>query len=119
MPTTQFIRKGQIIFREGTPSDFAFIIENGKFEVSRKKLSGKIEILDILDKNDIFGEMGIIDGHPRLATVRALEDGKVTLFGKEDFNNMFRKNPKALMPIIRTLTARLRRYTKRERTLTR
>ena len=119
MSATQFIKKGQIIFREGAMSDFAFIIVNGKFEVSRKKLSGKTEVLDVLDKNDIFGEMGVIDGHPRLATVTALENGKVTLFGKEDLNNMFRKNPNALMPIIKTLSSRLRRYTKRGRTLTR
>ena len=119
MSATQFIRKGQVILREGSPSDFAFIIENGKFEVSRKKLSGKIEVLDVLDKNDIFGEMGIIDGQPRLATVTALENGKLTLFDKEDFNNMFHKNPKALMPIMRTLSRRLRRYTKRERALIR
>ena len=118
MALTQFIRKGQVIFREGTASDFAFIIENGKFEVTRKKLSGKIEVLDVLDKDDIFGEMGVIDSSPRLATVTALENGKVTLFGKEDFDNMFHKNPKALMPIIKTLSERLRRYTKRERTLT-
>ena len=119
MPATQFIRKGQVIFREGAKSDFAFIIENGKFEVSRKKLSGKTEVLDILDKNDIFGEMGIIDGHPRLATVVALESGKVTLFDKEDLDKMFQKNPRALMPIMKTLAGRLRRYTKRERILTR
>ena len=119
MSATQFISKGQVIFREGAKSDFAFIIENGKFEVSRKKLSGKIEVLDILDKNAIFGEMGIIDGHPRLATVTALENGKVTLFSKEDMNNMCRRNPRALMPIIKALSERLRRYTKRERTLTR
>ena len=119
MSATQFIRKGQVIFREGAKSDFAFIIENGKFEVSRKKLSGKIEVLDILDKNAIFGEMGIIDGHPRLATVTALENGKVTLFSKEDMNNMCSRNPRALMPIIKTLSERLRRYTKRERTLSR
>ena len=119
MSATQFISKGQVIFREGAKSDFAFIIENGKFEVSRKKLSGKIEVLDILDKNAIFGEMGIIDGHPRLATVTALENGKVTLFSIEDMNNMCRRNPRALLPIIKTLSERLRRYTKRERTLTR
>ena len=101
MSATQFIRKGQVMFREGAKSDFAFIIENGKFEVTRKKLSGKTEVLDILDKNGIFGEMGIIDGHPRLATVTALENGKVILFGKDDLNNMCRRNPKALMPIIK------------------
>ena len=107
------------MFREGANSDFAFIIEKGKFEVSRKKLSGKIEVLDILDKNSIFGEMGIIDGHPRLATVTALENGKVILFDKDDLNNMVHKNPKALMPILKTLSERLRRYTKRDRILTR
>ena len=97
MLVTQFITKGQVIFREGAKSDFAFIIEAGKFEVSRKKLSGNREILDVLDKNDIFGEMGIIDDNPRLATVTALENGKVTLFGKEELDNMFHKNPKALV----------------------
>ena len=115
MSATQFICKGQVMFREGAKSDFAFIIENGKFEVSRKKLSGKIEVLDVLDKNDIFGEIGMIDGGPRSATVTALANSRVTMLSRNELDAMARKNPNAWFPIVKAMSARLRRATTKEK----
>lgn len=115
MTATQYMKKGQIVFHEGSRSDFAFIIENGQVEVSRKRRDGNIEVIDILGRNDIFGEIGMIDGGPRSATVTALENSKVTMISREDLNIMARKDPNAWFPIIKALSARLRRTATKEK----
>ena len=113
MTATQYMKKGQVIFREGNQSDFAFIIENGQIEVSRKRPDGNVEVLDILGKNEIFGEIGMIDGGPRSATATALENSKVTMISRGDLNTMSKKDPKAWLPIVKAMSARLRRSTSR------
>ncbi len=115
MTATQYMKKGQIILKEGNRSDFAFIIVNGQVEVSRKRRDGNVEVIDILGQNDIFGEMGMIDGRPRSATVTALENSKVTMISREDLNIMTRKDPNAWFPIVKAMSARLRRSTPREK----
>ena len=115
MPATQYMKKGQVIFHEGSRSDFAFIIEDGQVEVSRRRKDGNIEVLDILGRNEIFGEMGMVDGGPRSATITALENSKVTMISREVLNAMTRKDPKAWFPIVKAMSARLRRSTTKEK----
>lgn len=115
MTATQYMKKGQIVFNEGSRSDFAFIIEDGQVEVSRKRKDGNIEVVDILGRNDIFGEMGMIDGGPRSATVTAIENSKVTMISRADLNEMTRKDPKAWFPIVKAMSARLRRSASKEK----
>ena len=115
MTATQYMKKGQVVFQEGSRSDFAFIIENGQVEVSRRRKDGNVEVLDILGQNEIFGEMGMVDGGPRTATITALENSKVTMISREDLNLMTRKDPKAWFPIVKAMSARLRRSTTKEK----
>jgi len=109
------MKKGQVVFREGSRSDYAFIIENGQVEVSRRRKDGNIEVVDILGRNDIFGEIGMVDGGPRSATVTALENSKVTMISRSDLNMMTRKDPQAWFPIVKAMSARLRRSTTKEK----
>jgi len=94
MTATQYMKKGQVVFHEGSRSDFAFIIENGQVEVSRRRKDGNVEVLDILGRNEIFGAMGMVDGGPRTATITALENSKVTMITREDLNLMRRSTTK-------------------------
>lgn len=114
MTMTQEIKKGTVVYAEGNFSDTACIIESGSFEVTKKTLGGGIKTIGVLKRNDIFGEMGILDGLPRSATVTALEDSKVTIISKEDFETLSRRNPNALIPILKVMSMRLRRALKKE-----
>lgn len=107
MKTINF-KKGEDIIHEGTLSDCAYIIEKGSVEVSKKRPNGQKQVLGILKENDIFGEMGLIDGLPRSATVSALEDCSISVLSQETFNNLAHHNPESLMPILKVLAKRLR-----------
>ena len=92
-------KKGEDIIEEGKLGDCAYILEKGSVEVSKLSPRGVKQILGVLAKSEIFGEMGLIDGLPRSATVTALEDCVVCIFTKETFNNLADHNPATLIPI--------------------
>ena len=89
-------------------SDCAYIIESGRVQVSKTLSNGEEQVIGILEENDIFGEMSLIDSLPRSATVLALEDCTISVMTQETFNNLAQHNPEALMPILKVLAKRLR-----------
>ena len=101
------LKKGEVIFHEGNPSDCAYIIGVGSIEILESSPGGQ-KVLGILEDNEIFGEMGLIDGLPRSATARALKDSVVYVLTPETFDNLVHKNPESLLPIMKILTSRLR-----------
>lgn len=100
--------KGEVIIEEGSLTGGAYIIESGSVAVSKKLPNGESQTISILIRNDIFGEMSLIDQLPRSATVRALEESCISVMTPDTFNSLAKKNPKALMPILKVLAKRLR-----------
>lgn len=105
-------KKGQPIISEGERSDCAYIIEFGSAEVCKLLPNGEQQFLGVLAQGDIFGELGLIDGLPRSATVRALDGCRIRKLSQETFVSLAKQNPKALMPILKILTNRLRQTLK-------
>ena len=100
--------EGEIIIREGDLGDCAYILESGKAKVLKKLPNGDQQVVGVLAANAIFGELGLIDRLPRSATVKALENCKVSILTQRTFNTLAKSCPKALMPILKVLTTRLR-----------
>ena len=101
------LKKGETIFSQGSHSDCAFIINSGSVEISESTLEGQ-KVIGQLTENEIFGEMGLIDGKPRSATARALEDSVVFKMTQVSFDKLAREKPEALLPILKVLSSRLR-----------
>ncbi len=100
--------KGETIIREGDLSDCAYILESGRAEVLKNSTNGENQVVGILTENDIFGELGLIDGFPRSASVKALETCRVSILTQQAFNSLARNNPQALMPVLKIMANRLR-----------
>ncbi len=101
------LKKGDVIFHEGNPSEDAYIVGHGSIEILENTAEGQ-KVLGVLGENEIFGEMGLIDGLPRSATARAREDSVVYILTPKTFDNMVQENPEALLPILKILIGRLR-----------
>ena len=110
MKNQKWVKKGSALVNEGNFSDAAFIIDQGTFEIAigSKDSENAGWVLCTLSKNEIFGELGLIDGLPRSATVTALEDSQISILSKEDFLSMSAHKPKTLLPLLKILTQRLR-----------
>jgi CRP-like cAMP-binding protein len=107
MNLSKNLKKGEIIFHEGSLSDCAYIIGSGSIEILTNTPEGQ-KVLGTLGENEIFGEMGLIDGLPRSATARASAVSVVYTLSPETFKQLVHKKPKALLPIMKILTSRLR-----------
>lgn len=66
-------KAGDIIFKEGYPSDHAYIIVSGKVEIFQER-EGKKQNLATLCAGEMFGEYGVLDDKPRSASAGAVED---------------------------------------------
>lgn len=101
-------RKGQVILREGETGQCGFIVKKGSLEVSRKTEHGKV-VLSILNEHDILGENALFDNVTRSATVTALADGELMVFGKRDMLSMARQSPVELFMIMDSMSSKLDR----------
>lgn len=97
---------GKTIFRQGDPGDAAYLIIDGEADVVLEGPAGPITVAT-LGANDIVGEMAILSGAPRNATVRA--KGRLTALkiAKEPFLRMVREFPSMAVSIMLELAHRL------------
>ncbi|NMB83074.1 MAG: Crp/Fnr family transcriptional regulator, partial [Ignavibacteria bacterium] len=83
-------------------------IVSGKVKVARTSTDGREVILTILSESDFFGEMAILDGQTRSATVVAIEDSELFLIQRNDFINLLKEYPEVAISLLQELTKRLR-----------
>jgi len=82
--------KAEILFKAGDPGDALYIIARGKVEVLTDGLRGAEPggAIAQLGQGHAFGEMSLLSGGPRTATIRALEDTDLLKIGKNDFDRL-------------------------------
>ncbi len=107
METTKAFNSGEIVIAEGTKGTSAFVILSGNAEVI-KRWGDREVVIAILGEGQVFGEMGLIEDHPRSATVKASSELKVRLIDRDHFNELLRTKPSVLIPILKSLFERLR-----------
>ncbi len=100
--------KDSVILMEDEDGLTMFFIIEGKVKVTRTSSDGKEVILTVLGHSEFFGEMAILDGMSRSATVIALEDSKLFIIHRNDFLELLKKHPEISIPLLQELTSRLR-----------
>ena len=78
---------GQTIIREGERSDAFFIVVHGRLGVYQT-IDGEERQVNELRKGDFFGEIGLLTGQPRLATIRAIEPSEVLRLDRDAFQEL-------------------------------
>lgn len=105
--------KHNVVFNEGTRGDAAYILTEGRIEISGI-IEGHKKVFAILKPISIFGEMALfLDDNTRTATAIALEDSKVIVVTKDDLDEYMRDSPKVISSIITVLVSRLKSTTKK------
>jgi small-conductance mechanosensitive channel/CRP-like cAMP-binding protein len=89
--------QGEVVVREGDQGDSFYVIERGAAEVT---LRGRAErTLDDLGAGSFFGEMSLLAGEPRTATVSAATDLDVLVVDREAFRDIISADPALLGPL--------------------
>jgi signal transduction histidine kinase len=101
------LQAGQVLMEEGDPGDSLYIAMEGQFEISKR--SGERDVVIAgCGAGDVIGEMSLLEGSPRTATVRAAGDARLVKISRETFTQLLERSPSASLSMLRTVTARLR-----------
>jgi len=99
---------GEILWREGDPSDFVAFLEEGELEVIGSSGEGTI-VFTLLKAGEVLGEMSCLDGAPHSATVRARGQVRYRHLGRAEFLAWIRSDPERMQSILLKQSERLRR----------
>jgi CRP-like cAMP-binding protein len=106
------VKKGDIVLREGDPSDYLYYISSGTYEVLHNN-----QPVGTLTPQDIFmGEMSFLLNQRRSATIKATSAGKLILLTQETFVNVIREYPYYGIFLSKLLAKRLVRSNKQTAT---
>ena len=105
--TGRHFAEGQILFREGDPSDGVFRLFRGSVEVVRE-LDGDLILLGTVGAGQFIGEMGVVENQPRSATVRAASEVEAEFLSPTEFLDQIAGSPRAARELIQRLSQRLR-----------
>jgi CRP-like cAMP-binding protein len=101
--------KGEVILMEEESGSALFVIIYGEVKVVRVGEDGREVILGILGPSDIFGEMALLDGEARSASVIAMDNAELFVIHRKDFLSLLHEYPSIAISLLRHLTLRLRR----------
>ena len=108
MTTLSNFKKGDVLFRQGDDSDHVLRVRSGELEVIRENDRASFTLGHVRE-DEWLGEMGVIEGLPRSATVLATADGTVEILSAQEFLDRVSHDPALARELILRLSIRLRK----------
>jgi CRP/FNR family transcriptional regulator, cyclic AMP receptor protein len=105
--------KGARVFHEGDESDACYIIRSGEVRVTREHSDGRAIALATLGPGEIVGELAMLDGEVRSASVEALSDVDLLAVSARDMRGLLERNPDITAKLVVALTRRVRETNER------
>jgi CRP/FNR family cyclic AMP-dependent transcriptional regulator len=99
---------GGVLFEKGEPGQLMYVVKSGNLQI----LDGNY-VYETVSAGGIVGEMAVVDGSPRSATVRAVEPTIVIPIDEHRFLFMVQQTPFFALRVMRVMTARLRAMNER------
>ncbi|MFT5405830.1 MAG: CRP-like cAMP-binding protein [Verrucomicrobiales bacterium] len=107
---TEHFEPGDRITEEATPGDCIYVITRGSVAVTKRKPNGAgSTLLDRLSRGATFGEMGLLEGGERSASVTAVEDAETLVLTDQAFRDVFAFRPETYRMIMGNLACDLSR----------
>jgi CRP-like cAMP-binding protein len=97
------VYEGDTVFEQGDEGESLYLVCSGRLGVRVGE-----RLVAELERNACVGEMSLISGKPRSATVEALEEGRLLRIGSEDFGSLLSNEPEIALALLKTLAQRLR-----------
>lgn len=101
--------KGDVVFHKTDLSTDLYIVNAGKFKAVLSDDEGGEMVLAQFEKGAFFGELSLLDGQGRSATIVAETDSELAVLKKDVFLELLYKNPKIAVELMTTLARRLRK----------
>lgn len=98
---------GKTLLRQGEPGDSMYILISGRLRALVSGESGKEESVAELAPVEWIGELSLLTGSPRSATILAIRDSELIQISAEAFEDLTRQEPAIALQLARTVTAKL------------
>jgi len=102
-------REGDVILVEEEAGQTLFIILKGTVKITRTSDEGREVILTMLKSGDFFGELSLLDGKERSATVTAMEVSELLMLRRSEFLLLIEKYPQISIELLKVLADRIRK----------
>ena len=106
------LNTGQFIFKAGEKSDKVFLLLEGEVGIFLPKNDTKNPNF-IIEENELFGEMGVIENQLRMATARCIEECEIIAITKKEFDERVNKSDVFVKGCLNALSYRLRQVEKK------
>lgn len=106
--TLHAMRKGDVLLHQGDPGDTLVILLDGTLRISMVASNGREIILDYAEAGSVLGEIALLDGGERTASVTALGEGQYLRLGARAFREVIEKHPSIAWRLLREMARRLR-----------
>jgi CRP/FNR family cyclic AMP-dependent transcriptional regulator len=99
---------GSYLTREGQDGGLMFVLVEGEAEVLAHDGARNHQVIGRLQPGDVVGELSLIDGRSRSATVRAVTNVRLLEIVRDDFRHLVQRSPKFVRNLLRALSLRVR-----------
>lgn len=102
------LHRGDVVFEEGAAPDHLYVVEDGRIAIASKSIDGRESVFALMERGELFGEMGMLDGLGRSAEARALETSHITEIPYAPVRAVFEDDPSLLWGLAALLAGRIR-----------
>jgi predicted acylesterase/phospholipase RssA/CRP-like cAMP-binding protein len=106
---------GAVLFREGDTADSVYVLFTGRLRVFVRSPSGEDTLVAEIGRGESVGEMALLTGAPRSATVVAVRDSVLVRLSRAAFERIVERSPRIILSVTRRLVERLQRTTHAQR----
>lgn len=99
---------GEVLFHVGETGDSLYVIYEGEVEVFVKDTTGRKIVLEVASVGQFLGELSLLDGGPRTASVVVTQDLCAIRIDRNDLHALFKAHPEAALDFIAAMGKRLR-----------
>jgi CRP/FNR family transcriptional regulator len=103
-------KKKQEIFSEGDPSDWFYILINGKVKITKMSVDGREIIIELISPPDFFGGFAVLKGFPYPANAVAMEDSNVIKISRHNLLKIIDRFPNVMYDMAANLGDRIREF---------
>lgn len=105
--TMRTYARGKVIAKPDDPPDTIYLIKEGRVKLCRYSSTGRVQILALLERGDIFGERALVGAHTAMHC-EAFEDTLVCVLRRQDFEDLLQSKPELALRVMKVLAERLR-----------
>lgn len=114
LSTKRRVRAREVVVQQSEPGNELFVLVSGHLKVVSTDPEGRDAGLNVLGPGEVFGEVALLDGGPRSATIVALnEPCELLVIRRENWLRFLRESPDTAVQLLGVLAARLRKLTER------